>query len=158
MSEGPLDELQHGGSVLDFRAKAPRTAEMHQGLIDEQKPSETSSSTRDAIPWMARLTLGLPNGVVRHPLLLNSVQVEIARPCAIDVAHTGIAVSYTAEGETFEQACDDSSTVCEILMEHLGLDDDAIQEHVLVPADELPIWALLHRPSLRSLPDDFPLA
>lgn len=85
MSEGPLDELQHGGSVLDFRAKAPGSAEMRQGLVDEQQSADTSSPIRSAIPWMARLTLGLPRGVVRHPSLLDRMQDEIGRPCAVDV-------------------------------------------------------------------------
>jgi hypothetical protein len=103
---------------------------------------------------MARLTLGLPEGVIRHPMLVDRVREKLGRPCAIDVAHTGIAVSYTANGETFEEACDDSTIVCDTLMETFHLRDEAIEEHVLVPADELATWALFHRPDLRSVPDE----
>jgi hypothetical protein len=102
---------------------------------------------------MARLTLALPEGVVRHPALLDQVQDELGRPSVVDVAHAGIAVSYTAEGGTFEEACEDSRGVCEAMLGRLSLGHEAIEEHVLVAADELPIWPILHPPTLRGLPD-----
>ena len=128
MTEGPQDELHREGSLLAFRERASGS-EMARLLLEDRRPSDDASSSREVIPWMARLTLRLTDGVVRHPSLLTGVREKIDRRCAVDVAYVGVAVSYKAKVETFAEASADSWQVCEALMAHLGIDDSATEEH-----------------------------
>jgi len=121
-------------------------------LLDERRLPDSTSSVHEVVPWLARLTLRMPDGVVRHPALLGTVREKIGRRCAIDVAHTGMALSYKARGATMTEASADSWQVCVALMTHLGVDESAIEEHELVRADDLPIWPILHPTSLMSVP------
>lgn len=146
MTGGPPDDEK----ILEFRRRSP---EVQHDLVEERCEEGWSSSDRHAIPWVARLTLALPEGVSRHPRLLDRVRDEMGRPCAIDIAHHGIAVAYTARGETFERACDDSTIVCDALVDSLHLSEDAVEEHVLIATDGLPTWPLFHGPDLEPVPD-----
>lgn len=153
MTGRPRDEHHREGSILPFRAGASEV-ELSHLLFEERKLSDDTSSTSEVIPWMARLTLRLPDGVVRLPSLLGGIREKIDRLCAVDVAYSGVAVSYKANGETFAEASADSWQVCEALMAHLGIDTSAIEEHGLIRANELPIWPILNPTSLKSVSSD----
>jgi len=83
--------------------------------------------------WGALLTVHLPEGTIRHPAVLDRVQEELGRICAIDTASEGVRVSYGVRGASFGSATEDARAVARHLMEMLSLPPEAITEHVLVP-------------------------
>ena len=98
--EWPQNKPYNESSLLAFRTHTPGS-EMSRLPSKERIVSVDRSLTQDVVPWMARLTFRLPDGVVRHPSLLDGVRENIGRRCAIDEAHAGIAVSYKLKERLF---------------------------------------------------------
>lgn len=87
-------------------------------------------------PWGTILTVRFPAGTVRHPRVLDRVEREIGRACAVDTEDEGVRVSYGTRGESLEAAHHDSCGVAGHLLSVLGLQPAAVVEHqILVRPD-----------------------
>lgn len=136
-------------TVLSYTAQF-----IEQGYCMTERTPGESLPSHETVPWLARLTIDLHPGVVRHPRLLDRVREELGRPCAINISHEGVALSYTAKGESFEEAAEDSTEVCENLLDNVLLGGGTVSEHILIPADELQTWRFFHPVQLRSVPNE----
>jgi hypothetical protein len=63
---------------------------------------------------------------VRHPRLLDVVEKEIGRPCAIDVGDAGISLGVGLDGVNRAEAETDCDTLVERVLGRLTLTPDAV--------------------------------
>ncbi len=103
---------------------------------DDQTLDAVSSAPENSVePWSARLVIALPEGTVRHPALISSVERAIGRFSLVDVAYSGIRVVYGLDGPSREQATIQSDLIMQHVLGTLGLANDAVVEHCVIPLE-----------------------
>ena len=83
--------------------------------------------------WGTVLTVRFPDGVERHPRVLDIVEQELGRPCAIDTDDSGVRLSCGIGGTSREEAENDAGTVASHVLSLLGLGPAAVAECHIAP-------------------------
>lgn len=78
--------------------------------------------------WGVVLTMCYPEGTTRHPRVLDRVERELGRICAIDESVSGVRLSFGARGQDVEAAREDRRAVKTRLLDLLGLPETAVVE------------------------------
>lgn len=112
-----------------------------------QAPEPVQRPTR----WGGLISISFPAGVVRHPGLLDVVEVEIDRPSAVDLEDAGIRVTFGLLGEDLGSATADCEAMADRLLACLGLGRAAITEVAVI--ERAPIGSVVLERHLSALPD-----
>jgi hypothetical protein len=99
---------------------------MHRDNTVVELPFARSPETPQRPRWGSILTIRFPGNPERHPRVFDVVEAEIGRPCAIDTWDPGVKVSFSAHGETYAEALEDTDTVAARLLGVLGLSTSAV--------------------------------
>lgn len=83
--------------------------------------------------WGLVLTVRFPFGIDRHPSVLDVVERNLGRICAIDTRDEGVRLSCGLDGESKQEAHTDASLVTNHVLSLLGLDNVAVAETRIAP-------------------------
>jgi hypothetical protein len=85
--------------------------------------------------WGSVMTFRYPLGIERHPRVLDRVENEIGRICAIDTGDDGVRVSFGLRGQCREEATVDCEAIATRLLGVLGLSDNSLVEALVIDRD-----------------------
>jgi hypothetical protein len=103
--------------------------------LQGRRPARARSSA-PSLPWGAIVGIAFPEGIQRHPRLLDVVESEMDRVCAIDVDSAGIRLAFGLRGGSEVEATQDVEVMTARLLGRLGLGPDAIVERQVVERTE----------------------
>ena len=129
----PNSAIPHPPQVKSDIEDPRVTSSFHDTVDMPVSQSSRAPTTKVPCRWGAVLTLCFPEGTARHPRVLDRVEQEIGRICAVDERVEGVRVSFGARGNSVEDALKDSGAVARTLLSLLDLPDGAIVEHQLLP-------------------------
>ncbi|MFV0317696.1 MAG: hypothetical protein ACK5O2_12145 [Microthrixaceae bacterium] len=84
-----------------------------------------SAHARQVRSWSALLSIELPDGIVRHPRLVDQVEDEVGRACGVHLDFEGIRVGFGLDGRSRDEAIEDCEQVTERVLGRIGLGTDA---------------------------------
>jgi hypothetical protein len=87
---------------------------------------------RPVARWGSVMTFRYPDGVQRHPRVLNRVEKELGRICAIDTGDDGVRLSFSLKGRRRDEARADCESVAAHLLGVLGLSDESLVEALVI--------------------------
>jgi len=79
--------------------------------------------------WTSILVIDYPEGVTRHPSVLDRIQDEIT--CIVNIEYPGVFMSYYVKANDHASAEFEARTVASNVLIFLGLTHEAIVDHTI---------------------------
>jgi hypothetical protein len=79
--------------------------------------------------WTSILIIDYPEGVTRHPSVLDRIQEEIS--CIVNIEYPGVLMSYYVNADNHSSAEFEARAVASNILSFLGLTHAAIAEHTI---------------------------
>jgi len=95
---------------------------------------ENKKTSKTSRYWDNSLAIAFPEGIIRHPSVIDRVEAEITRLgsfCNIDPQYPGISMSFSVEARNHHDARFRSNFVAGEILILLGLPPEAIAEHTI---------------------------